>query len=178
LANNSLELFIAYQFITNLTTPFEKWDAYKLGIIDKKGNTIRSPKTQEEKNAFGRMTILARNIKRILAKLPMGKSKLASFAAALVLLKESKERTEAIVSEIEKKFPRTIDESYIGNLDAGKYIVEQELFDGIEDSFGMYIVSEDQKPAMNICGEDFYKLKDVVSRKTIYLPKTILRKIG
>ena len=34
----AIDLFVTYRFIKLLTTPFEKTDAYKLGIIDKNGN--------------------------------------------------------------------------------------------------------------------------------------------
>ena len=34
----AIDLFVTYRFLKLLTTPFEKQDAYKLGIIDKDGN--------------------------------------------------------------------------------------------------------------------------------------------
>ena len=36
MANRVLDIFLTYQFLKRLTTPFEQWDAYKLGIIDEK----------------------------------------------------------------------------------------------------------------------------------------------
>ena len=39
--NQVIDLAISYKFIKNLVTPFEKWPAYKLGIIDKDGNIIK-----------------------------------------------------------------------------------------------------------------------------------------
>ena len=38
---SAIDLFVAYRFIRILTTPFEKTDAFKLGIIDDKGNRIK-----------------------------------------------------------------------------------------------------------------------------------------
>jgi len=38
---SAIDLFVAYRFIRILTTPFEKTDAFKLGIIDGKGNRIK-----------------------------------------------------------------------------------------------------------------------------------------
>ena len=49
-----IDLAISYKFIKNLVTPFEKWPAYKLGIIDKDGNIIKPRRErlkQEEKDA-------------------------------------------------------------------------------------------------------------------------------
>ena len=37
---SAIDLFVSYRFLKLLTTPFEKSDAYKLGIIDKKGHRI------------------------------------------------------------------------------------------------------------------------------------------
>ena len=36
----AIDLFVTYRFLRLLTTPFEDTDAYKLGIIDEKGNRI------------------------------------------------------------------------------------------------------------------------------------------
>ena len=33
----AIDLFVTYRFIKLLTTPFEKTDAFKMGIIDKDG---------------------------------------------------------------------------------------------------------------------------------------------
>lgn len=86
-----VDLFMVYQFLKRLTTPFEKWEAYKLGIIDKDGNTIKKRRelgTSEERKAWGYFDIMAANLKKLLEKLPGGSTKIATFAAALLLLKE------------------------------------------------------------------------------------------
>ena len=38
----AIDLFVTYRFIKLLTTPFEKTEAYKLGIIDKDGEIGRA----------------------------------------------------------------------------------------------------------------------------------------
>ena len=61
----AIDLFVTYRFIKLLVTPFEKTDAYKLGVIDEKGNRIMPPpkggvrqtkpaslNTTEEKNSY------------------------------------------------------------------------------------------------------------------------------
>ena len=47
------DLVLIYSFLKRLTTPFDKTEAYKLGIIDKDGKRIKSKevKTTEEQNA-------------------------------------------------------------------------------------------------------------------------------
>jgi hypothetical protein len=68
-----------------------EWDAYKLGIIDEKGEVLRKRKTlarREEKNAFGIYDVMLLNIKKLLEKIPGGSTRLGSYAAALYLIRE------------------------------------------------------------------------------------------
>jgi hypothetical protein len=73
-----------------LTRKWEEQDAFKFGIIDDKGKRIKSvkPKTSEEKNSFTLLHRLVFNLKRVLELLPFGRTRLASYAASLALLKE------------------------------------------------------------------------------------------
>lgn len=85
---------VAYQFVKMISQPFNEWEAFALGIIDEDGKTLRKRatlKTSKEKNAFTTFHVMIRNVKLIMSKLPGGKSKLMSFAAALYLLKEDRE---------------------------------------------------------------------------------------
>ncbi len=84
-------IYFVYQFLKKLVTPFEKTEAFKLGIIDKDGKILkkrRDLKTDEEKKAYNLSDTLVWNLKKIMGKIPFGKSKLASYAAALWLIKE------------------------------------------------------------------------------------------
>jgi hypothetical protein len=92
MSSRPLDLLYTYQFLKRLATPFKEWDAFKLGIIDENGKVLRKSstlKTVEEKNAWGNFDRLVANLKKLLGKLPLGKTRLASYAAALLLLKES-----------------------------------------------------------------------------------------
>jgi hypothetical protein len=40
MATGVVDVFMVYQFLKRLATPFEKWDAFKEGVIDKEGNII------------------------------------------------------------------------------------------------------------------------------------------
>ena len=84
----ALDIFIAYKFIRQLSTPWKEWEAFKLGLIDKDGKKLKKARTPEELTAFPKWMIMVRNIKRFLEKLPFGKTRLGSFAASLFLLKE------------------------------------------------------------------------------------------
>jgi hypothetical protein len=86
-----VDLYLVYSFIRRLATPFNEWEAYKLGIIDDKGTVLRKRKTlvtREEKRAFGIFDVMILNLKKLLAKIPGGSSRIASYAAALYLIRE------------------------------------------------------------------------------------------
>jgi len=93
----AIDLFVTYRFIKLLTTPFEKTEAYKLGIIDKDGARIKIEgtdkptilNTMKEKNAYTVLHKLVFNIKKIFAKVPGLRTKLGTYAAALFLLKDT-----------------------------------------------------------------------------------------
>ena len=98
----AIDLFVTYRFIKLLVTPFEKTEAFKLGIIDKDGNRIKTlpdpnnknqmlkndPKTKEEKNSLTPLHRLVFNLKKLIRMVPFGKTAFASYAVALALLKE------------------------------------------------------------------------------------------
>jgi hypothetical protein len=86
-----VDLYLVYSFIKRLATPFNEWDAYKLGIIDEDGKILKSRKDLKlikERDAFGLFDVMILNLKRLIEKLPAGKTRLASYAAALYLIKE------------------------------------------------------------------------------------------
>lgn len=95
-----VDLFLVYQFLRRLTTPFEEWDAYKMGIIDKDGNILKKKdqrKTSAEKEAFTTFDLMLLKLKKLLAKVPGGESKLASYAAALWLIREWNHFTDSSI---------------------------------------------------------------------------------
>jgi len=89
-----IDLFLVYSFIKRLVTPFDQWPAFKLGIIDKDGNILRKKKdlrTIEERESFGIYDLMVLKLKKLLAKTPGGQSRIASYAAALWLIREHEE---------------------------------------------------------------------------------------
>ena len=93
--NRLINAYVIFQFLKLLVKDFNKTDAFKLGIIDKDGKYLKKQgdlKTPEERRASNIFTRLVWNIKKILAKVPFGKSKIASLTAALYLIKEEVER--------------------------------------------------------------------------------------
>ena len=94
MASRAIDALITYRIVKLLTTPFERQEAFKYGIIDKDGTVLKKSKTLKTEKERKAYTILHRfvfNLKRILQRVGLG-SRLGSFAVALALLiKENKE---------------------------------------------------------------------------------------
>lgn len=91
-----VDLFLVYSFIKRLVTPFKEWEAYKEGVIDEKGNILIKRKNLNkisQRKAFGVFDQMILNLKKLLAKIPGGQSRLGTYAAALWLIKESENYT-------------------------------------------------------------------------------------
>lgn len=85
---------IAYRVLHMLVTPFDQTAAYKLGIIDKRGNElIPSSKlnTVQEREAYTLLNKLVFRIKKIIEKVPIDNKRLLSIAAAYSLIRECNE---------------------------------------------------------------------------------------
>jgi len=144
----AIDLFVTYRFLKLLTTPFEKTDAYKLGIIDEKGNRIRQEKstkpavelsTTELKNAYTILHKLVFNIKKIFAKVPGLRTKVGTYAAALFLLKDTfKESVDPKM--FEREFLKYIKENDIKINDS---ITEEVQLDGDLLPKGIYKLQND-----------------------------------
>jgi hypothetical protein len=120
----AIDLFVTYRFIKLLVTPFEKTDAFRLGIIDEKGSRIMPApvggvrqtkpeplRTTEEKNAYTILHKLVFNIKKIFEKVPGLRTKLGTYAAALFLLKDTFKESVDDPDMFEKEFMKYLKES-------------------------------------------------------------------
>jgi len=89
---NLTDAVVVLRILKLLTTPIEKSDAYKYGIIDKNGKKIKKPESASEREAY---TILNRFIFKLqyaLMKSPdRGARRLLSLAAAMAILREHSE---------------------------------------------------------------------------------------
>ena len=87
-----IDLLITYRVIKMLVTPFEKFEAFKRGIIDADGKVLQKFRKVQgtDKRHYTLLHRFVFNLKRILKKVGLG-SRLGSFAVALALLiKEDK----------------------------------------------------------------------------------------
>ncbi len=87
------DLVYTFRFLRLLTTAWTDTTAYKLGIIDEDGNRDKKKvpyiDSDQLKSAYTPFHKIVFNIKKLLNKVPGGKSKIGSYAAALYLIKEN-----------------------------------------------------------------------------------------
>ena len=193
----AIDLFVTYRFIKLLTTPFNKTDAYKYGIIDDKGNRIREdnstrPKveltTSTLKNSYTILHKLVFNIKKIFAKVPGLRTKVGTYAAALFLLKDTfKEHVEdpdmfekefmKYLKENKIELDRDISEEVIGFgevLPKGEYVLKNDILNKEEEELtakkGDKVVAFDDEPPIDtILGVEIFPVVHVKTQEKIYV---------
>ena len=193
----AIDLFVTYRFIKLLVTPFEKTDAYRLGIIDADGKRILEPgttnkpttlRTVEEKSAYTVLHKLVFNIKKIFAKVPGLRTKLGTYAAALFLLKDTFKESVDDPDIFEKEFMKylkeqgyeiadTISEEVIGFgeiLPKGEYKLANDILNKEEEELsakkGDKVVAFDaEAPVDTILGVDIFPVVHVKTQEKIYV---------
>jgi hypothetical protein len=107
------DFFYALRFLRLLTMPWEKTDAYKQGILGDDGVKLKKPETSKEKSSYTVFHRLVFNIRKLLGKIPLGKTTVAKYAAALYLIKEH-------TGISDKKLIKILDKAYDINLSSYK----------------------------------------------------------
>lgn len=183
------DLVYTFRFLTLLVTPFDKTKAYEAGIIDANGKRLKSfeKNTVEARAAYRDYYTpfhrLVFNIKRLMAKAPGGSSRLASYAAALFLIKEN-------YSVSEKRILKALNEAgedptdllaeennwfvlESGQLSPGVYKLKYEK---ISDPIDMQIlpndkvkVDEDAHPVGEMFGINIYEATHIRSKQKVYV---------
>ena len=193
----AVDLFVTYRFIKLLTTPFEKTDAFKLGIIDQDGNRIRKPNssqveveltTSQLKNSYTILHKLVFNIKKIFSKLPILKTKIGTYAAALFLLKDTFKEHMQDPDIFEKEFMKflkennvvldtEISEEVIGFgevLPKGEYVLKNDILNKEEEELtakkgDKVSAFEDQAPIDTVLGVEIFPVIHMKTQEKIYV---------
>ena len=193
----AIDLFVTYRFLRLLTTPFENTDAFKLGIIDEKGNRIRLPKstkpavelsTSELQSAYTILHKLIFNIKKLFNKIPGLRTKVGTYAAALFLLKDTFKESVDDPDVFEKEFVKflkendielddEISEEVIGFgevLPKGEYVLVNDILNKEEEELSAkkgdkVIAYEDESPVDTILGVEIFPVIHIKSQEKIYV---------
>lgn len=193
----AVDLFVTYRFLKLLTTPFEKTDAFKLGIIDANGHRIKLPKstkpaveltTSELKNSYTILHKLIFNIKKLFAKVPGLRTKVGTYAAALFLLKDTFKEHVEDPDMFEKEFmkylkennielDREISEEVIGFgevLPKGEYVLKNDILNKEEEELtakkgDKVIAFADESPIDTVLGVEIFPVVHVKTQEKIYV---------
>lgn len=105
---------LTYQFLKKLTTPFNKMPAYTYNLIDDKGNFLkdRNRFTPQERQILGIFDIMVINLKKVIAKIPGGSSRLGTIAAAMFLLKSKPIREDISDEELNNLIEQQFNQIY------------------------------------------------------------------
>ena len=193
----AIDLFVTYRFIKLLTTPFNRTEAFKLGIIDKDGNRILQPNstqpavelaTAQLQNAYTVLHKLVFNIKKIFAKVPGLRTKVGTYAAALFLLKDTfKEHVEdpdmfekqfmKYLKENDVEFDDSISEEVIGFgeiLPKGEYVLVNDILNKEEEELtakkgDKVIAFDDEAPIDTVLGVEIFPVIHDKTKEKIYV---------
>ena len=187
IVSRAADVYYTFKFIKTLVTKWEDMPAYELGIIDENGKYIWDKSKQmssEEKDAYTVFHRLVFNIKRLLEKVPFGRTRLASYAAALFLLREQTGMTEEQLAD-------ALDEA---GIDIDSFLPEETQWNIQEDSTlspGIYVlvndmpsittgdviyragtkvsVAENSKPIGSVFGENIYSIRHMGTKTDLYV---------
>ena len=195
----AIDLFVTYRFIRLLTTPLNKSDAYKMGIIDEKGKrTDKKLTTADEKNAYTVLHKLVFNIKKIFEKVPGLRTKLGTYAAALFLLKDTFREHVEDPQMFEKEFLKYLKENNIelddsiaeevalenGKLAKGIYVLTQDVVTSEEDEDEISAlegdeveVFEDTPPTDTILGVDVFSVIHKKTKQKIFVSSEDIKEV-
>ena len=176
-----VDTVIVFRVLKLLTTPWKEQAAFKEGLIDEKGKrTKKKPSTSKEKDAYTLLHRLIFNLKRIMEMIPFGKTKIASYAAALFLIKE---HTGLKGSQLDKEVFKYLKETGqledelleefvpITKLQNEKtYILTRRMMidEEIDAERGDRIIHSVAKPAGKIYGVSVFKMYNVDKEAMMY----------
>ena len=187
IVSRAADLYYTFRFLKTLVTKWEDMPAYKLGIIDDNGKVIwdkDKSKTSEEKDAYTVFHRLVFNIKRIMQKVPGGRSRLASYAAALFLLREHTNMSEEDIAKVLNDAGIDVD-SFLPEetqwniqedqqLSPGMYILENDMpspttGEMIYKAGTKVSVAENTNPCGSVFGENIYTIRHVGTKTNLYV---------
>ena len=182
--SRAADTYYAYRFIKHLVTPWNKMKAYELGLVDENGKKLKSPQTPEERTEYSYFHRLVFNLKRILEKLPFGKSRLASYAAALFLIKEDGKLSDEQLSQVLKQMDidsdsflpeeKTFYQDEYGDIIPGEYTLTQDIAsiltgEPIAKAKTAVIVNEGIMPVGTVFGERIFAVHHIPTKQKIFV---------
>lgn len=191
IVKSAADLLYTFRFLKLLVTPFEETDAYKAGIIDEDGirrkdfSKASADNRKAYKEYYTPFHRLVYNVKRFLSNAPGGKSRLASYAAALYLIREQYDVPEDAIEKGLKDLG--VDLTDILAEQSQWYVLENKLLspgvyrlnenkDELVKKFDQIRVPKDSYPVGDIFGISIYEVTHLPTNQNIYITTEELRR--
>ena len=187
---SAADLVYTFRFLKLLVTKFEDTDAFRVGIIDKDGNRNKDYNLSTVKgrddyaNYYTPFHRLVYNIKKLMAKVPGGSSSIASYAAALYLLKEKYGISESKIEQGIKQAGLDVTDFMLeqsqwfvlgdGRLSPGSYRLKtskvvNSTFEEVVNPKDYIRVSEKCYPVGSLFGLNIYEAVHVKTNQKVYV---------
>ena len=191
IVSRAADVYYTYRFLRTLTTSWEDMDAYKLGLVDENGKVLKKPQTSEEKDAYNLFFRLVFNVKRLMERLPFGKQRIASYAAALYLIKENTGMSDEQIRQVFDEINLDIDDFLAEesewhvledeSLSPGSYTLTQDIASPLTGELiarkGTNVnVDEGTKPVGLVFNERIYKIRHVQTKQEIFVSSGDIKK--
>ena len=186
----AIDTLIVFRVIKLLVTPFNETKAYELGIIDERGNNLRKANTLstgEEKDSYTLLHRFVFNIKKLIEKVPGGKSRLGTYASALFLIKEHLKDKIEDEELLEKEFykylkdndlvePYSLEEEiqFTDKLTKGRYKLMNDIYtdkstEVTAKSGDIVVAFSDTPPHDTVMGMDIFPVIHEKSKEEIFV---------
>jgi len=165
-----IDALVAYRVLKLLVTPFNRTQAFKLGIIDDKGKVLKKSRDisdPKERNAYTLLIRFVFNLKKLLSKVGIRGPVGSAAAAALAFFKEQHGENVEVEKVIynhlkEQGFEFQINENYGEPLTEGTYKVKHDIY----NSEGEVVINIDEEVYFKettdiIMGYDVFKHNDI-----------------
>ena len=179
---SAIDTVIVFRVLKLLTTRWKDQAAFKEGLIDAKGKRLKKvkAKTSKQKNSYTFLHRLVFNLKRIIEMIPFGKTRIASYAAALFLIKE---HCELSGTKLDKEVFKYLQEA--GLLEEGlmddfvpinriqnerTYTLVRSLIidEDVNAERGDTIIHSGAKPAGKVYGVSVFKMYNIDKESMMY----------
>lgn len=183
------DVFYTFRFLRLLTTAWVDTGAYKLGLIDETGKPLRKPETSEERDKYNIFHRLVFNLKQLLNKAPLGKTTIASYLAALYLIKEESHMNDSTLIDILERVSDIDFDTQIelteskwhqdeeGSIRPGNYVLNRDILlpstgEPLAQKHSVVIIKEGTKPHGEIFGIPVYEGFHVKTRQNIFITQS------
>ena len=187
---SAADLVYTFRFLKLLVTKFEDTDAFRVGIIDKDGNRNKDYNLStvqgrdDYANYYTPFHRLVYNIKKLMTKVPGGSTSIASYAAALYLLKEKYGISESKIEQGIKQAGLDVTDFMLeqsqwfvlgdGRLSPGSYRLKtskvvNSTFEEVVNPKDYIRVSEKCYPVGSLFGLNIYEAVHVKTNQKVYV---------